>query len=117
MLTGNTSLVDSHRLSFLGEALRALLVIETRSLQLMSTWDCAKVPVNLASGCAALRCEVRTASGRTAFVVLGGQPDVLKNLKLVEHALRMTLVSDSQSLQVGGYVRGAPPVVLCDLTL
>ena len=37
LLTGNTSLVDSHRLSFLGEALRALLVIETRSLT-VSLW-------------------------------------------------------------------------------
>ena len=72
----------------------------TRVLQLVSTWVCAKVPVNLAQGCGALRCEIRTASGRTAFAILGGQPDVLKNLKLVEHALRMTLVSDSQSLQV-----------------
>lgn len=69
-------------------------------MQLVSTWDCAKVPVNLAQGCAALRCELRTASGRTTFAILGGQPDVLKDLKLVEHALRMTLVSDSQSLQV-----------------
>ena len=32
LLTGGSSLVDSHRLSFLGEALRALLVMETRSL-------------------------------------------------------------------------------------
>eukprot|EP00955_Chlamydomonas_euryale_P038797 351204-Chlamydomonas_euryale.AAC.8 len=73
--------------------------METRSASLVSTSSCSKVPVNLASGCAAVRCEVKTASGRPAVVVLGGQPSVLKDVKLVEHALRMTLVSDSQSLQ------------------
>ncbi|KAG1655243.1 hypothetical protein FOA52_007975 [Chlamydomonas sp. UWO 241] len=99
LLTGNASLVDSHKLTFLGEALRALLIMETRTVTLVSTSLCTKVPVNLASGCGAIRCELRTASGRSAVVVLGGQPPVLKDTKLVEHSLRMTLVSDSQSLQ------------------
>lgn len=99
LLCGGSSLIDSHKLSFLGEALRALLIMETRNTTLVNTSSCARLPVNLAAGCAALRCEIRTSSGRPAVVVLGGQPDVLKEPKLVEHALRMTLVSDSQSLQ------------------
>lgn len=33
LLTGGSGLVDSTRLSFLGEALRALLVMEARGLQ------------------------------------------------------------------------------------
>ncbi|GAX77467.1 hypothetical protein CEUSTIGMA_g4911.t1 [Chlamydomonas eustigma] len=99
LLCGGSSLVDSHRLSFLGEALRALLVLETRNARLVSTTPCAKVPVNLAAGCAATKCELRTASGRTTTAILGGQPEVIKEQQLVQHALRMTLVSDSQSLQ------------------
>jgi hypothetical protein len=69
------------------------------ALQLLSATPCAKVPVNLAEGCSATRCELRTASGHATTAILGGQPDVLKEQQLVQHALRMTLVSDSQSLQ------------------
>lgn len=47
-------------------------------VQLVSTSACNKVPINLASGCGAMRCELKTASGRPAVVVLGGQPSVLK---------------------------------------
>eukprot|EP00798_Chlamydomonas_sp_ICE-L_P005818 gene5818-6105_t len=97
--------------------MRSLLVLEMRSAKLLSSLASTKllsssactkllsssastkVPANLPAGCTALRCEVETASGRMASVVLGGQPDVLKESSLVEYALRMTLVSDSLSLQ------------------
>lgn len=39
LLCGGSSLVDSTRLSFLGEALRALLVMEARGLQVGSGRD------------------------------------------------------------------------------
>ncbi len=55
--------------------------------------------MNLAAGCAALRCEVRTASGRASGALRGGQPGVRKAAKQVEHARRLTMVSGSQSLQ------------------
>ena len=67
--------------------------------QVLSTAPCAKVPANLPAGCTALRCELSTASGRPAVVILGGQQEVLREAGLVEYALRMTLVSDSLSLQ------------------
>lgn len=36
LLCGNSALVDAARLSFLGEALRALLVLEARNVKVMS---------------------------------------------------------------------------------
>ncbi|KAJ9510596.1 hypothetical protein QJQ45_027480 [Haematococcus lacustris] len=99
LLTGNSCLIDGQKLSYLGEALRALLVLEMRGLTLLSTLPCAKTPANLPVGCSALRCEVRTVSGAQVTAILGGQPSVLQNHALVEHALRMTLVADSLSLQ------------------
>lgn len=42
---------------------------------------------------------MRTTSGAEVVAILGGQPSVLAERALVEHALRMTLVADSLSLQ------------------
>lgn len=67
--------------------------------QLINTSPCPKTPANLPAGCTALRCEVRTTSGADVTAILGGQPSVLADRTLVEHALRMTLVADSLSLQ------------------
>ncbi len=66
---------------------------------MVSTTPCTRTPANLPFGCSALRCEVRSVSGAAVTVILGGQPSVLADDKLVEHALRMTLVADSLSLQ------------------
>ena len=99
LLTGSSSLIDTHKLGFLGEALRALLVLETRTATVTGSGPCPKTPMNLQAGSSAIRCEVKTSSGRQTVVVLGGPPEILENPKLVEHAVRMTLVSDSQSLQ------------------
>ncbi|GFH16869.1 uncharacterized protein HaLaN_13381 [Haematococcus lacustris] len=74
LLTGNSCLIDGQKLSYLGEALRALLVLEMRGLTLLSTLPCAKTPANLPVGCSALRCEVRTVSGAQVTAILGGQP-------------------------------------------
>ncbi|KAG2446125.1 hypothetical protein HXX76_000723 [Chlamydomonas incerta] len=99
LLTGGSGLVDSTRLSFLGEALRALLVMEARGLQLTARTPLDKLPRNLPAGCAAARCDYTTSSGAAGSVVLGAPPGVLEHPALVEHALRMTLVTDAVSLQ------------------
>lgn len=60
---------------------------------------CDRVPSHLSPGCTAIQCAIRSASGAQATVVLGGPPVVLSNQKLVQHALRQTLVVDSLCLQ------------------
>lgn len=110
-LCGGQPLIDSHRLSFLGEALRALLVMELRQLTLVDVQPCGRpaasshLPPSCQEG---VRCELRTASGATTAVVLAGVSGVLQLRPLVEHALRQTLVSDSLSLQF----RLSPPGIL-----
>jgi len=61
--------------SYLGEALRALLVLEVRQLCLAGRHPCERTPAHLPEGATAARCSVRTASGATATVVLGGPPN------------------------------------------
>ena len=61
--------------SYLGEALRALLVLEMRSLTVHNQQATERVPAHLPQGCTAVRCNVRSASGGHATVVLGGPPD------------------------------------------
>ena len=58
--------------SFLGEALRAMLVLEVRQLTVTSQTPTLRVPAHLPAGCTALRCEIQSASGGCAQVVLGG---------------------------------------------
>ena len=60
--------------SYLGEALRALLVLEVRQLALDGRQPCERVPAHLPAGAAAARCSVRSACGAHATVVLGGPP-------------------------------------------
>ncbi|KAK9814581.1 hypothetical protein WJX72_008178 [[Myrmecia] bisecta] len=96
---GQSLLIDAHRLSFLGQALRAMLVMELRLLSVISCVPCDRVPAHLPPGCMAVRCSIRTHSGAHATVVLGGPANVLQDETLVEHALRQTLVSDALSLQ------------------
>ncbi|KAK9800299.1 hypothetical protein WJX73_007633 [Symbiochloris irregularis] len=93
------TLIDAYRLSFLGEALRAVLVLEMRTLTVTSANACARTPAHLPPGCTALRATIKSCSGAEATVVLGGPPKVLENPALVEHALRNTLVADALSLQ------------------
>lgn len=91
-VAGGSSVVDTARLSYLGEALRALLVLEARRARLVSSKPPAQMPTHLAPGCSALECEVTTGSGAAVRIVLGGRPGVLAQQQLVEHALRQTLV-------------------------
>ncbi|KAG2498011.1 hypothetical protein HYH03_004269 [Edaphochlamys debaryana] len=99
LLCGGSGLIDSVRLSFLGEALRGLLVMEARGLTLTGRTPLEALPRNLPPGCQAVRCDYATASGAPGAVVLGAPPSVLQHEGLVQHALRMTLVTDSVSLQ------------------
>ncbi|KAK9844911.1 hypothetical protein WJX74_008601 [Apatococcus lobatus] len=99
LVCGQPSLIDAHRLSFLGEALRAILVLEVRRATVTSTTPCERLPAHLPPGSSALRCSIRSQSGATSLAVLGGPPSVLSNPGLVEHALRQTLVADALSLQ------------------
>ncbi|GMH36559.1 hypothetical protein BSKO_04427 [Bryopsis sp. KO-2023] len=99
LVCGGATAIDAARLSYLGEALRALLLMEMRLLEVNSMNPCERVPSHLSPGCTAIQCMIRSASGAQATVVLGGPPTVLSNQKLVQHALRQTLVVDSLCLQ------------------
>lgn len=72
LAVGRANLLDVQRLSYLGEALRALLVVEARSLRLEGMTPTNRVPGHLPRSCGALHCDVRTESGATTRVVLGG---------------------------------------------
>eukprot|EP00803_Ostreobium_quekettii_P001217 evm.model.scf_1457.3 EVM.evm.TU.scf_1457.3 scf_1457:18929-26380(+) len=99
LVCGSASAIDAKRLSYLGEALRALLLMEMRLLTVVHMAPCERVPSHLTNGCTAIRCDINSASGAHAVVVLGGPPAVLSNQMLVQHALRQTLVVDSLCLQ------------------
>eukprot|EP00882_Tetradesmus_deserticola_P006882 GHRQ01007249.1.p1 GENE.GHRQ01007249.1~~GHRQ01007249.1.p1 ORF type:complete len:423 (+),score=169.00 GHRQ01007249.1:147-1415(+) len=104
---GGSSMVDAGRLSYLGEALRALLVLEVRCARLLSASPPSRLPSHLQEGCSALLCEVATSSGASVRVVLGGRPGLLASQQLVEHALRQTLVRGAAAapgLAAGGAV-------------
>jgi hypothetical protein len=81
--------------SYLGEALRALLVLEVRQLALVGHHPCERVPAHLPTGATATRCSIRTASNAHATVVLGGPP-------LGEHTHSMPIAQDCQILTAPG---------------
>lgn len=58
--------------SYLGEALRALLVLEVRQLTVLSHKPTQRIPAHLPSGCTAICCQIQTAAKAQAQVVLGG---------------------------------------------
>ncbi len=60
--------------SFLGEALRGLLVLEMRGLTVLEAVPCERTPAHLPPGSAALRCTIASASGAVFCVILGGPP-------------------------------------------
>ena len=49
-----------------------MLVLEVRQLTVISQAPTLRVPAHLPAGCTALRCEIQSASGACAQVVLGG---------------------------------------------
>ncbi|KXZ56481.1 hypothetical protein GPECTOR_1g430 [Gonium pectorale] len=99
LLVGGCGLLDAGRLGCLGEGLRALLVMEARGLTLASCTPLPLPPRNAPPGCAAARCGFVSSSGAGGCVVLCAPPAVLERQALVQHALRMSLVADSVSLQ------------------
>ena len=56
----------------LGEALRAVLVLEARKVTVKAQAATQKVPAHLPPGCSAVSCDIETPSGAEARVVLGG---------------------------------------------
>lgn len=52
-----------------------MLVLEMRTLSVLSTTTCERTPAHLPSGCTALRATLRSCSGAQATVVLGGPPN------------------------------------------
>jgi len=64
---------------FFGEALRALLTLEVRQLEVTQLVQLDRPPAQLPGGTSAVRCEVRTPSGAAATVTLGGPAGLLKN--------------------------------------
>ena len=49
-----------------------MLILEVRQLTVTSQTPTQRVPAHLPAGCIAIRCEIQTASGACAQVVLGG---------------------------------------------
>ncbi|KAL3134023.1 hypothetical protein ABBQ32_008457 [Trebouxia sp. C0010 RCD-2024] len=106
---GQASLIQPNRLSYLGETLRAVLVLEVRQLTVLSQKPTQRIPAHLPSGCTAICCQIQTAGKAQAQVVLGGPHAVLQKPALVEHALRQTLAADALSLQLKLPPAGVPP--------
>lgn len=61
--------------SYLGEALRALLVFEARTARVVAMHAPDKRPAYLPAGCEAVRASLRTASGARISVIMGAPPD------------------------------------------
>ncbi|GBF99399.1 hypothetical protein Rsub_12332 [Raphidocelis subcapitata] len=103
LIAGGTPMLDAPRLAYLGEALRALLVIEARAAALEGSAPLdAALPAPLAEaypGCSARRCRVRTASGARVAVVVVGREGVLGEERVLQYALRQMLVSDALAPQ------------------
>ena len=57
---------------YLGESLRALLVLEVRQLKVTAQKPTQRVPAHLSPGCTAVCFEFSTPNGAIAQVVLGG---------------------------------------------
>lgn len=68
-----------HAGRYFGEALRALLVLETRGLHALVLTPLDRPPPHLPAGTGAVRVEVRTPSAARCAVTLGGPPELLKN--------------------------------------
>ena len=49
-----------------------MLVLEVRQLTVTSQTPTRRVPAHLPAGCTALKCDIQSASGGCAQVVLGG---------------------------------------------
>jgi hypothetical protein len=74
-----------------------------------SAMPCGHTPSHLPPSCSALRCRLATPSGAQLQVVIGVPPAVAADQRLLEHALRQTLVADSLSLQFRLPPAGVPP--------
>jgi hypothetical protein len=100
MLTGLYDVLNAHCMAHLCESFRAVLVGEVRSLVLVAMTPCTAPPAYLPTGSTAVQCEVRTATGITFTVMMGGPADAFKVHSLVQHALRQTITADAQALQL-----------------
>lgn len=61
--------------SYLGEALRAVLVAEVRAARVISCHPPDRRPAHLPSGCDAVKASLRSVSGGRVSVILGGPPE------------------------------------------
>lgn len=102
------TLVDAPRLGELGNALRALLVVEVRSTVVTSAVATEKVPAYLPPSFRAVRCACRSSSGARFSVTLGGPPEVVREAAVAEHAVRHLLVADALALAVAVPPPGVP---------
>lgn len=96
----NESCFNAQCLSSFCQALRSVLAAETRTLRVLSVSPTTAPLALLPEGAEACRCEALTASGFPVTIVLGGPPDVLRELSMVEHALRQCLTADAHALQL-----------------
>ena len=74
-------LIDPLYCRALGLALRGLLVQETRNASLVSSQLCTKLPAHLPEGLSALTCRIKSMSGLSFDVVLGGPLEGGLNLR------------------------------------
>ncbi|KAL3143576.1 hypothetical protein ABBQ38_002373 [Trebouxia sp. C0009 RCD-2024] len=103
---GQASLIQPHRLSYLGETLRAVLVLEVQQLTVLSQKPTQRIPAHLPSGCTAICCQIQTAGKAQAQVVLGGPHAGLKTAadSLSLHSKLLTFATRLQAV-----VAVAPP--------
>jgi hypothetical protein len=92
LVAGLPAAINPHSLGQLCEGLRGVLAAETRGLTLVGMTPLEAVPVHLPTSAShAVRCDVRTASGYGATVILAGPEAVLAQQPVVEYALRQVL--------------------------
>lgn len=103
-----SSIMVSARLGSLCQGLRGIIAAEIMSASLLNTTIVSIPPPYLPEGSQAYRCTMKSASGIAFDVVAGGPIGVMKDNRLLEYALRQSLIVDAHSIQLKLPPPGAP---------
>jgi hypothetical protein len=103
-----SAMMVSARLGSLCQGIRGIIAAEILSASLVNKAMVAIPPPYLPEGSQAYRCTMKSANGIAFDVVAGGPSSIMKDGKLVEYALRQSLVADAHSIQMKLPPPGAP---------